>query len=186
MKEKINAVIVVEGQSDVAFLETFIDAEFVITNGSEISKETIDYLKRIGQKRDIIILTDPDYPGLMIRSRLEEQLKNVKHAYVRKECSIKHHKVGVAESTKEEVLEALKSCKNQLTSDKLNSDLTIIDLYELGLMGNQESEEKRKQASDFFSLGYYGNAKRFLKRLRSLGLTKQDLTEWEEQRHDRG
>ena len=43
MKKIINAIIVVEGKSDVQFLESFIDAEFVITNGSDVPRETINY-----------------------------------------------------------------------------------------------------------------------------------------------
>lgn len=109
MKKKIDAVIVVEGKSDVDFLSSFLEADFVITNGSEIADETLRYLKQISQTRDIIVLTDPDFPGLQIRSRIEEQVPHVYHAYVRKEVSIRHHKVGVAESTKEEVLSALEN-----------------------------------------------------------------------------
>ena len=41
-KTPIDAVIVVEGKSDVLFLETFLEPiDFIITNGSEISKNTI-------------------------------------------------------------------------------------------------------------------------------------------------
>ncbi len=184
MKTKIDAVIVVEGQSDVAFLESFIEADFVITNGSEISQDTLLYLKQIHQKRNIIILTDPDYPGLLIRSRLAEQLPNAKHAYIRKEFAQKHHKIGVAESTKAEVLQALTTCLITHQPQALASDLTMMDLYHLHLMGHQDSEAKRKAVSDYFKLGYYGNAKRFLKRLHSLGITRQDLERMEETKHD--
>ena len=41
----VDGVIVVEGKSDVTFLQEFVDAIFVTTNGSEISKETIEYIK---------------------------------------------------------------------------------------------------------------------------------------------
>ena len=111
MKYKSSAVIIVEGKSDVSFLETFIDADFVITNGSEISKETIEYIKTLKRTREIVVLTDPDFPGLQIRNRIEEQISGVKHAYVSKEKSIKKHKVGVAESTKEEVIKAFREKK---------------------------------------------------------------------------
>ena len=46
----IDGVIVVEGKSDVTFLQEFIDAIFVTTNGSEISKETINYIKELKKK----------------------------------------------------------------------------------------------------------------------------------------
>lgn len=58
-------------------------------------------------KIGIIILTDPDFPGMQIRNKILKEIPNAKQAFVRKEVSIKHHKVGVAESTKEEVNNAL-------------------------------------------------------------------------------
>lgn len=177
MKYKCSAVIVVEGKSDVSFLETFIEADFVITNGSEISKETIAYLKSLKEKRNIIVLTDPDFPGLQIRNKIEENVEGVLHAYVRKECSIKHHKVGVAESTKEEVISALKNAfllKNPLKQ----SDLTKKDLYELGFIGQVDSELLRKEATEYFNLGFISNAKTFYKHLLALGITKKDLSIW--------
>ena len=67
---KIDGVIVVEGKSDVAFLSNFINAQFVTTNGSEISKETIEYLKTLSKNKDIYVLTDPDFPGERIRKVL--------------------------------------------------------------------------------------------------------------------
>ncbi len=175
MKKKVDAVIVVEGQSDVAFLEQFISADFVITNGSEISLETLQYLETLSQTRDIIVLTDPDYPGLRIRSIIAEHIPNVMHAYIRKEVSIKHHKVGVAESTKEEVLNAISLCLKEKKKDKPTSDLLLSDLYDLHYMGYQESAKKRKALADKLKIGYSGNAKRLFKKLQSLGISKNDL-----------
>lgn len=175
MKKVVDAVIVVEGQSDVAFLEHFISADFVITNGSEIAKETIQYLQTISQKRDIIVLTDPDYPGLRIRSIIAEHIPSVMHAYIRKEVSIKHHKVGVAESTEEEILNAISLCIDKKIKDKPLSDLVLSDLYDLHYMGYQESAKKRKLLADKLQIGYSGNAKRLLKKLQSLGISKNDL-----------
>ncbi len=177
MKYKCSAVIVVEGKSDVSFLETFIDADFVITNGSEISKETIAYLKKLKEKRSIIVLTDPDFPGLQIRNRIEENIDGVLHAYVRKEYSIKHRKVGVAESTKEEVILALKNTF-LLKNASNKSDLTKEDLYELGFIGKSNSDALRKEVAEYFNLGFVSNSKTFYKHLLALGITKKDLLLW--------
>ena len=67
MKKIVDGIIVVEGKSDVAFLSSFIDAEFVITTGSEISDDTISYLKERSKNTKIIVLTDPDYPVLKMK-----------------------------------------------------------------------------------------------------------------------
>ena len=78
---KIDGVIVVEGKTDVSFLSSFVEAEFVTTNGSEISKETIDYLKKIAANKYIYVLTDPDYPGERIRKKILEIVPCAKEAF---------------------------------------------------------------------------------------------------------
>ena len=70
----VDGVIVVEGKSDVTFLQEFVDAIFVTTNGSEISKETIEYIKELKKNNRVIVLTDPDSPGNRIRNILNEQI----------------------------------------------------------------------------------------------------------------
>ena len=183
MKYKSSAVIIVEGKSDVSFLETFIDADFVITNGSEISKETIEYIKTLKKTREIVVLTDPDFPGLQIRNRIEEQISGVKHAYVSKEKSIKKHKVGVAESTKEEVIKALETALT-INNHQSKSNITKQDLYFLGFLGQENSDFLRKEASIYFSLGHTGTAKMFYKHLLAADITKEQLIKWKETIYD--
>lgn len=169
---RIDGVIVVEGKSDVAFLSNFIEAEFVITNGSEISKETISYLKKVSENKPIYVLTDPDYPGERIRKILDENINGLHHCFVDKEKSIKHGKVGVAESSKEEIE---KSLKNSIKIDKQKSGhFTMKDLYDLGLSGTEGSSEKREVVCEAFNLGHC-NSKVLLKRLNYCGINKDDI-----------
>ena len=174
MKKQINGIIVVEGKTDVAFLNEFIDAEFVITNGSEISQETIDYLKKASQNRDIFVLTDPDSPGKRIRDVLDASIPNLHHCFVNKENSIKHGKVGVAESTQDEVLQALEHAFKCET--KPLGNLTISDLNALGLTGDESARNNREKVSKKLHLGYC-NAKTFLKRLNNNGITIDEIKE---------
>ena len=174
MKIKINGILVVEGKTDVAFLSQFIDAEFVITNGSEISEKTIEYLKNCHENRDIFVLTDPDSPGKRIRDVLDAEIPNLKHCFVAKEKSIKHNKVGVAESTQEEVVNAL---KNYIVSSKEPfGNVQMSDLVALGLVGNIDSEQKRTKLCEKFHLGFC-NAKTFLKRINNCGITLEEIKE---------
>lgn len=170
-KLSLSAIVVVEGAMDQAFLSQFLECDFVQTNGSEVSRETIDYLKEASKTRQIVILTDPDSPGNKIRSRIAEEVPNCLHAFVRKEHAIKGKKVGVAESSKEEVLLAL---SHLVPADYEKGTLTPADLLELGLMGGEDSAELRKKAEEMLHLGHT-NAKTFLKRANALGLTKEDL-----------
>ncbi|MCI5744772.1 MAG: ribonuclease M5 [Erysipelotrichaceae bacterium] len=168
---KIKEVIVVEGKSDKQFLETFLDADILTCNGSAIDGFDIEYLKTLENERGIIILTDPDYPGERIRNEISSKLNRCKHAFVRKKYAIKHHKVGVAEASKEEVLNAL---SNMITYDSQNvGDLTSTDLFFLNLIGNNSTKNKEK-VCDYYHLGHC-NGKTLLKRLNMLHISKEEL-----------
>lgn len=168
------AIIVVEGASDEALIRSFLDCDVVTTNGSEVSRETISFLLEASKSRDIVVLTDPDAPGKRIRDLLDQSIPGLKHAFVRKEKSIKRHKVGVAESSKEEILLALEKVIPSYTNAR--GSLTMADYLELGLMGGDSSKKKRARLDEKFHLGF-GNAKATLKKANALGLSRKDLEE---------
>ena len=171
---KIKEVIVVEGKSDYTLLKSFFDVEIIITNGSEISKDTLDLIKKTNETRGVIVLTDPDYPGMQIRNKINAYVGNCKNAFVEKKKAIRGKKVGIAETRKEDILEAL---ENVVTfTDCLIGDVTYDDLYELGFMGKNDSKNKREFVSNKFHLGWC-NAKNFLKRVNMFNITKDMLKE---------
>jgi ribonuclease M5 len=172
--EKYPAIIVVEGKSDKDLIDSFMDADVVMTNGSEVSRETIDYLKKATQKRDVIVLTDPDSPGKRIRDILNENIPGLLHAFIPKERCIKHGKVGVAESSKEDIQEALSHLVP--SQPRPEASITMDDLFALKLSGDSESSVLRDKLCLKLHLGH-ANAKTLLKRANSLGLTKKDLEE---------
>ena len=172
MKKKINGIIVVEGKSDVELLSSYIDAEFVITNGSALDKKTIEYLKNAN--REIYVLTDPDFPGKKIRDELSQYIANLRHVFIKKENSIKHGKVGVAEGDIKEILEAIEQAYVEKPEPK--GELKMSDLHELGLIGSVDSKDKRERICDKFHLGFC-NAKTLLKRLNNNGIKKEELKE---------
>lgn len=172
-KIAFNGAIVVEGKMDLDLLSSFLDCEIITTNGSEISRGTIDYIKEVKKIKRVIVLTDPDAPGKRIRDILNANIEGLENAYLPKEKCIKKNKVGVAECDKETILEAL----NHLIpgSDKgSESDLTQADLLEFGLIGGDNSSSRREELEKKLHLGHT-NGKTLLKRLRSLGINKGDL-----------
>lgn len=173
MKKNIEGIIVVEGKSDVSFLSSFINSEFVITNGSAISQQTIKYLKEQSLKKQIIILTDPDYQGNKIRKILNEQIPNVVNCYVDQSVLNNNKKKGVAESSKESVLAALST---YLVTNKKNQNKLIEQktLFELGLCGKENSSTLRNKIAKEFSLGHV-NGKQFLSRLNSLNISVEQI-----------
>ena len=171
---KIKELIVVEGKTDLIFLKSFLQADIVITNGSEISKETLEFIKEANQRQGVIVLTDPDYPGLRIRNIISEYIGDCKHAYIEKEKAIKGKKVGIAETKKEDIIKALENVVTYRKSNK--KTINENDLYELGLIGREDSKIKREKICNYYHLGWC-NGKTFLKRVNMFGLSIQDLKE---------
>lgn len=172
---EFDGVIVVEGETDRVFLSTFLSGEIVITNGSDVPRETINYLKEVSKTRPIIVLTDPDYPGLRIRHLLEEEIPGVRHAFMEREACKGKKKLGVAESNKDAVLKALSEVlvpKN----DAKPSDVTYFSLVERGLTGESDAKERRIKVMEKLGLGY-GNAKTMLKRCHYKGIMLRDIDE---------
>lgn len=166
-------IIVVEGIHDVSKIKSiYPDANCIITNGREISLETIELLKRLSKNNNIIVFTDPDSPGERIRNIILEAIPTAKQAFLRKKDCISHNKkkVGIEHASKEAIINAL----SNIYSNNAIITITNQDLYQLGLNGNKDSGILRDKISDILNIGR-PNCKTFLKRLNLLGLTKNEV-----------
>lgn len=169
----IKEVIVVEGKTDVATLSNIVKAEYITTNGFEISDETIELIRKVNETRGVILFLDPDGPGEKIRMKIMNKIPNLKHAFVNPKYAKKGKKLGVAETDKEHILEAL---ENIVTLKEREINITYLDFFELGLVGSNNTLEKRMKIEDYFKIGH-GSAKTCLKRLNMLGVTLNELKE---------
>ena len=183
MNEK-SPVIVVEGKTDIDKLQKLTNAILISTNGSSVPREIIEYIKELSKERKVIILTDPDYPGTRIRNILNEEIPNAYNAFVPRETASNGKKLGVAESPEEEILKALEKAQ-VLNVKKEEVNFTLVDLYELELVGKDNSSYLREKVYKHYSLGY-GNAKMLIKRLSSVGISKEEVKEYlkEEENED--
>ena len=117
---RIKEAIVVEGRYDKNTLSQIVDAHIIETAGFGIfsDKEKTALLRRLAEKCGIIILTDSDGAGFLIRNRIKGAVPDgcVKHAYIpdikgkerRKQHASKEGKLGVEGMTPEIIIEALK------------------------------------------------------------------------------
>ena len=174
MRPRFAPLLVVEGTSDVAFIRSFLDADIITTNGSDVPRETIEYIKEAKKTREVVVLTDPDTSGKRIRDVLDQEIPGLQHAFINKEDAIKKHKVGIAESSPKVVLEALKFAFS--TTDAPKGNLTPKDLFDLGLSGCSDSFQKREKVAKALHLGH-ANAKTMLKRMNAIGITKSQIEE---------
>jgi Small primase-like proteins (Toprim domain) len=157
---KIKEAIVVEGRYDKNTLSQLVDATIIETSGFSIfsDREKLELLRRLAEKRGIIILTDGDGAGFMIRGYLKGAIptENVKHAYIpdikgkerRKRTASKEGKLGVEGMKGEILLEALRRAgatfEDETAGETAHGGITKADMYSMGLSGTDSSAVRRR------------------------------------------
>lgn len=167
----IKEVIVVEGINDTKRLKSFFDCETIETHGLGLKKETIELIREINNQRGVILFLDPDSPGEKIRNRLNNEIPGLKNAFILKEDGRTKKKVGIEHANKQVLEEAL---NNLITYCDIKDNISFDDLYDLGLIGEDNSKDKREIISRYYHLGKC-NGKMMLKRLNMLGINKEDI-----------
>lgn len=157
---KIREAIIVEGRYDKNTLCQIVDAPILETSGFGIfnDKEQLALLRAVAQARGLIVLTDSDGAGFVIRRYLRGAIDPalVKHAYIpdvegkerRKAARSKEGKLGVEGMRPEVLLEALRRAGATIegeTTRRSMGEITKADLYAAGLSGGSGSAEKRKR-----------------------------------------
>jgi ribonuclease M5 len=162
--QKIREVIVVEGRYDKHAVCQAVEATVIETSGFGIfsDAEKLKLLKRMADKCGLIILTDSDSAGFLIRGHLKGQLNglNVKHAYIpdvpgverRKRAPSKEGKLGVEGMMRRQIIDALRGAGATFIGEDaetapdsvLGPPITKADLYEAGLSGTAGSAERRQ------------------------------------------
>lgn len=156
---KIKEAIVVEGRYDKNTLSQVVDAPILETAGFGIMKDKaqLSLLRRVAKDRGLIVFTDSDGAGFVIRNFLKGAIpaQNLKHAYIpdiygkerRKAAPGKEGKLGVEGMKPDVIVECLKRCGATFegeTAARERMEITKLDLVELGLSGGAGSDRKRK------------------------------------------
>ena len=186
---KIKEAIVVEGRYDHNTLSQIVDATIFETNGFGIfkNKEQMALLRTVAQKRGLIVLTDSDGAGFVIRNHLKSAIPGayLKHAYIpdiagkekRKAAPGKEGKLGVEGMRPEVILEALRACGatfDDETQDSPRTAITKRDFVELGLSGGTDSSIKRLSVQKALNLPEHLSANALLQALNLL-MTADEL-----------
>lgn len=154
--ERINEVIVVEGRYDKNTLSQIVDAVIIETGGFGIfnDKQKQKLLRKMAETRGLIVLTDSDGAGFVIRNFIKGCVdpKYVKHAYIpdvagkekRKKTASKEGTLGVEGMRPEILLSALHRAGASFSGYSERDDrITKTDMFKTGLSGGQGSREKR-------------------------------------------
>ncbi|MBR3251238.1 MAG: ribonuclease M5 [Erysipelotrichaceae bacterium] len=167
----IKELIVVEGKNDTKRLQSFFDVETIETHGLGLNRQTIELVKEANEKRGVILFLDPDTPGEKIRKKLNDEIPNLKNAFILKEDGRTSRKVGIEHASKEVLEEAL---NNLITYTDSKSSISMQEFYQLGLSGNDDSALRREKVYRHFHLGKC-NGKTLFKRLNMLGIDKDEI-----------
>ena len=147
-------------------LKELYDVDTIETHGLGLDDKTLELIKEASKTRGVIVLTDPDYPGLRIRNQVEKYVQNCKHAFVDRKDAIGRKKLGIAEANKEAVKKAI---ENVVTFSNQEESISWKEFLELDIIGDKK---KRLKIYDLFHLGY-GNAKTLFKRLNMVGISRE-------------
>lgn len=161
MKPRIKEAIVVEGRYDKNTLSQVVDAVILETSGFGVFKdgEALALLRRLAKERGLVIFTDPDGAGFVIRNYLKGAIDpaQVKHAYIpdrpgkekRKRTPGKEGKLGVEGMPPEILLGALQRAGATFENGEgatvaRGRPITKADLYAAGLSGTPDASQRRQ------------------------------------------
>ena len=161
---KLKQPVIVEGKYDKITLENVIDALIITTNGFGIFKdrEKCDMIRSLAKENGVIVMTDSDSAGAVIRSYLKKIIGDCEiiNVYVpqlkgkekRKSAASKEGFLGVEGMSPENIEKAFIKSGVLFEKDKNRIKITKADMFKYGLSGASDSKEKRKSFLSFLSL----------------------------------
>lgn len=161
---RLDRPVIVEGKYDKIALENVVDALIITTDGFGIFKnrEKCDLIRQLARKNGVIIMTDSDSAGAVIRSYLKKIISDCKivNVYVpelrgkerRKAKPSKSGLIGVEGMSPEIIEEALKRSGVFSVKKENGRKITKTDMFVLGLSGREDSSLKRKDFLRFLGL----------------------------------
>ena len=180
---KIREAIVVEGRYDKNTLSQIVDAPILETAGFGImkNKEQLALLRNIAASRGLIVFTDSDGAGFVIRNYLKGAIPThqLKHAYIpdipgkekRKSTPGKEGKLGVEGMRPEVIIDALRKAGATVEGEsetRTLGNITKQDLMALGLSGGKDSSQKRLELLKELNLPAHMSANAMLQALNLL------------------
>lgn len=186
---KVKEAVIVEGKYDKQRLSEFLDAVIIPTSGFRVfkDKEKQNLIRKLASERGIVIMTDSDKAGLVIRNFLKGIVPQdkIKQCYVpqirgkekRKDAPSKEGLLGVEGLSHQVLFDSLATCGadvGQGESKPSFEPMTKSDMFEMGLSGRENSAVLRKGLMEALGLPTYLSANALLDVINSL-YSKQEI-----------
>ncbi len=195
---KLTKAVIVEGKYDKIRLENIIDSVIITTDGFGIfkSEEKKALIKLFGKKTGIIIMTDSDRAGQMIRNFVKDLVKDcqvinvylpgIKGKEKRKTKKSADGVLGVEGTEDKIIIEALERAgiKSEKTYQS-QKKITKVDFYNIGISGKSNSSIKRKELCEFLKLPLCLTATSLLDAVNSLFTYDEFILEVEKWQQDK-
>lgn len=188
-KMKIAQTILVEGKYDKIKLESILDANIITTGGFSVfnNEEKIALIRRIADKNGLIILTDSDPAGFVLRNKLKGMLSGndkILHIYIptekgKEKRKKEYSKAGLlgVEGIDADKLRGIFSKYTVKENENGKKELiTKAYMYEIGLSGKDNSTEKRDIIAQKLGLPSGMSANAFLEAINILGVTEDEIS----------
>lgn len=189
---RIREAVVVEGKYDKIKLSSLLDGTIVTTDGFGIfrDREKMAYLRRLAENQGLVVLTDSDGAGFVIRGKISSCIpaSQLKHAYIpdipgkerRKAAPSKEGMLGVEGMELQTLRQVLRRAGATLLEEEslpenAHGKLTKADLYEMGLSGREDSAQRRKALQKELDLPEHLSAGGLLQALNAL-YSEQELS----------
>lgn len=168
-----NVIIVVEGKTDIEKVKSCFpnsNINILATNGLGISEFFLSNLKKLSQENEIIVMTDPDGPGMKIREKINEYLNNnCSNVFIDKKLIKNKNKIGIAEAEKEDIIFALKKSLKNYNRD--NVSITWKEYVE----NNFYIKSNRIKIARSYSWNENINSKSLFRWINYINLTVEDI-----------
>lgn len=186
---KIREAVIVEGKYDKQRLSEFIDAPIITTSGFRVfrDKEKQQLIRKLARERGLIIMTDSDSAGFVIRNFLKGITgdASVKNCYIplvegkekRKDKPSKEGTLGVEGLSVEMLKDALSRAgvtDIEIENSGTREVLTKTDMYEMGLCGKDNSKSLRDKLLRSLGFPTYLSSNALLELLNDL-YTKEEI-----------
>ncbi|KIL52445.1 ribonuclease M5 [Jeotgalibacillus campisalis] len=170
----IKEIIVVEGRDDTTAIKRAVDADTIETNGSAVHMSVLEKIRHAQEKRGVIVLTDPDYPGQRIRQIVQEYVPGCKHAFIdRKDALRKNGKgLGVEHASPHTIREALKHAHTMMEAPV--EQVSKKELIEAGLIGGPKAKARRELLGKRLNIGY-SNGKQLYNRILMFQISNEEF-----------
>ena len=193
-KPRISQIVIVEGRDDQSAVLAAVDCQLIVTHGFGIRAETWKRIQRAAEGPGIIVFTDPDHAGEEIRRRITERFPDAGQAFLPRAEATRNGDIGIENASPDSIRAALSKVRykkapcmqtaggdgaadvTQPATAPAAPLFTAADLDAYGLAGGPGAAERRAALGKALGIGY-GNAKTFLSRLNTYGITREEWNE---------